>query len=266
MATQVYTDIYPQWLIRKTSKRRLARFRVAYDASKVAGYSVKNPLTGTNYAYMMRVDSLDPDDWKEKDDFLKWSFRKGLLYTGFGFAVAGYISKPTWWYPVMLLLVGVGTTEIKAWYDESFFTQFKTEGEYQAAVQNDYNSDPAFRNMVDEAYRGDPEYYASKTWFMSTQDHISRFQGISILMNVVAGFCMERTAFGFGGVRGQYWNLNNLETWLVMLGWGPAVISDLNCWWDVGSKKDSSLSGAGISQWGHLLGLGVGVATGWFLK
>ena len=70
MAREVYTDVYPQWLIEndiRPKRRRTAQFRIAYDASKVAGYSFMNPLTGTNYAYKMRVDSLDLKEWGQKD-------------------------------------------------------------------------------------------------------------------------------------------------------------------------------------------------------
>ena len=110
----------------------------------------------------------------------------GSIYTGIGVFYAGLISKPFWWYPLVVLGVGVVATELWAYKDERGFLQFKTVGEYQEGVANDYRNSTPFKNMVDEAYNGDIEYYATKTWFMSTQDKISRFQGCSLLFNVTA--------------------------------------------------------------------------------
>ena len=43
-------------------------------------------------------------------------------------------------------------TELWAYKDERGFLQFKTVGEYQEGVANDYRNSTPFKNMVDEAY------------------------------------------------------------------------------------------------------------------
>ena len=260
MATEVYTDVYPQWLNEQRAKRRrVAQFRIAYDTSKVAGYSFVNPLTGTNYAYRMRVDSLDLKEWGEKDTHLKNAFVTASLYTALGLFNAGLISKPVWWYPLVLMLVGVAGTELWAYKDERGFLQFKTVGEYQQGVANDYNSSIPFKNMVDEAYGGDIEYYATKTWFMSTQDKISRFQGSSLLFNVTAGFALHRS-WGSGMKGRTFWH--NVAAGAAF---GPVLISDaFGLYYSYG--PDGKMGGAQTSHWSHLVGLVVGLATSMFLK
>jgi len=265
MAREVYTDVYPQWLIEndiRPKRRRTAQFRIAYDASKVAGYSFINPLTGTNYAYKMRVDSLDLKEWGQKDYHLKRAFVIGSIYTALGLFYAGLISKPGYWYPLVVLLVGVAGTELWAYKDERGFMQFKTVGEYQQGVANDYASSTPFKNMVDEAYGGDIEYYATKTWFMSTQDKISRFQGCSLLFNVTAGFAFHRSIV----MRLSY--AKSVPFSQVLAGGaaiGPVVYSDLAAlYYSYG--PDGKLGGAQTSHWSHGIGFVLGMATSVFLK
>ena len=85
---------------------------------------------------------------------LSASSLKNCFYTGLGLFYAGLVSKPVYWYPLVVLLVGVAGTELWAYKDERGFLQFKTVGEYQQGVANDYNSSIPFKNMVDDAYGG----------------------------------------------------------------------------------------------------------------
>ena len=265
MAREVYTDVYPQWLIEndiRPKRRRTAQFRIAYDASKVAGYSFMNPLTGTNYAYKMRVDSLDLKEWAQKDYHLKRAFVIGSIYTGLGVLYAGMISKPFWWYPLVVLGVGVVATELWAYKDERGFLQFKTVGEYQEAVANDYRSSTPFKNMLDEAYGGDIEYYATKTWFMSTQDKISRFQGCSLVFNVTAGFAFHRSiVMRLSNAKSVPFSQEFVGAFAI----GPVVYSDLAAlYYSYG--PDGKLGGAQTTHWSHLVGFVLGMATSVFLK
>ena len=259
MASEVYVDVYPQWLIRKErqTRRRTVTFSLAYDASKVAGYSVKNPLTGTNYAYQMRCDSLDLAEWGRNDDKLKNAFLQGSLYLGVLLLYASLVGKTFWYYPLVLLGAGVVETEVWAWLDERKFTQYKTVDEYQRAVEIDYNSIQGFKNMVNEAYNGDTEYYATKTWFMSKQDKISRYQGISLLYNLAAGWALHRSLF-------LEKRFNTPTAWIGPLGGGAVVWSDFRAAYQ-SSGPNGKMGGAQTDHKGHILSFSTGVVLSYIL-
>ena len=116
--------------------------------------------------------------------------------------------------------------------------------------------------MLDESYGGDIEYYATKTWFMSTQDKISRFQGCSLVFNVTAGFAFHRTLV----MRLSY--AKSVPFIQVLAGGmavGPVVYSDLAAlYYSYG--PDGKLGGAQTTHWSHLVGFVLGMATSVFLK
>ena len=96
-------------------RRHLLAYSIAYDNTRLAGYEVKNPFTGHNYAYRLRVKKTD---WEKTDKLLKEMFLAQALFSipinciyiwwAFGFssvlwslghgvviteAVAGYVDK-----------------------------------------------------------------------------------------------------------------------------------------------------------------------------
>ena len=78
MATEAYLSDGPSFIFHllnqqqgTKTKRRLAKFNLVYDQSKVGGYFWRNPLTGYNYAYRLRIDNTSSQEWINADSGLK---------------------------------------------------------------------------------------------------------------------------------------------------------------------------------------------------
>ena len=66
-----------------TNRRRLTHYSIMTDSAKVVGYSVKNPITGYNYAYRYR---FNPRFAKVMDGVLENAWVVGLSTTLIGSA------------------------------------------------------------------------------------------------------------------------------------------------------------------------------------
>ena len=60
------------------NRRRMINYSIAYDNTRLAGYEVKNPITGHNYAYRLRVKKAD---WEKVDKAMKGMFLEQALFT-----------------------------------------------------------------------------------------------------------------------------------------------------------------------------------------
>ena len=86
MASRVPQLPYVYWLIdqdkvRDTqyeNRRRLTHYSIMTDGTKTVGYEVKNPLTGYNYAYRLRVKN---EIAVKTQEALEFSFLMGLGLT-----------------------------------------------------------------------------------------------------------------------------------------------------------------------------------------
>ena len=241
-------------------RRRMARFNVVYDGSKMAGVNWKNPLTGHNYGYYARIDNTDLKAWAKQDTSLKVAAYGGAVNIAIGLSYAAVLSKKWWWYPLVVLMVGVGETEVgSAILDYYTFGRFKTEAEYTANFRDELDNDTGdMQDEIDIIFRGDPEYAASKMWFGHAQDKVSFVQGSSIVSSTCAGFAVHR--WWWMGMRKRHgwlaWILGLLACYplldnvmAVYVAWGP----------------DAEM-GAQVGHLYHLMGLVSGAATSWYIK
>ena len=60
------------------NRRRMIAYSIMYDDTQLAGYEVKNPITGHNYAYRVRVKKAD---WEKVDKAMKGMFLEQALFT-----------------------------------------------------------------------------------------------------------------------------------------------------------------------------------------
>ena len=86
-------DAYIDWLLNRsrpirpyTNRRRALNYSLLVDNSQIVGYEFKNPLTGYNYAYRVRVakQNATEDERKLKRSFTDqaWKVAACTLYTG----------------------------------------------------------------------------------------------------------------------------------------------------------------------------------------
>ena len=103
MATQAYLHDGPSFIFyllnqqRTKPRRRLAKFNLVYEQNRVAGYFWRNPLTGFNYAYRLRIDNTDRQEWEKQDANLKVAAVMGAIMTGVSTLYLGVLSKPWYW-------------------------------------------------------------------------------------------------------------------------------------------------------------------------
>ena len=237
-------------------RRRMAKFSLVYDSSKVAGYAWHNPLTNYNYAYRIRVDNTDLTRWGVIDKAYKQAAEFGLTFTATSLLYAGLLSKTWWWYPLIVLLVGAGETELigllARWYvyaqheNEAEFTQFFNE-----------NLLEPMKPIMDASYNGDPEYMASKIWFQYKQDNIAMPQGISVVTNHCSGFAVHR--FWWMGMRKKYgWLM-----WILGLAAQYPTFDALYSYLTIGTAVMEG--GVQVGHGMHYFGFVTGCLTSWFL-
>ena len=258
MATEVYTDVYPQWLMKKEKKRRMVTFaQVGVSATEVAGYRVEMPFTGTNYAYAFRLDDQDHDNWKKNDAVLKNGFLLGLVYTAAGLLYAGKLGG--WKYPLLLAALGVATTEARAWWFENDFKQYKHVGDLEHWVREEYAKAGWLKKNVDQSYRGDMELFASQIWYSKYTDKISRFQGISLVFNVSGGFAAHRFLWKrVTSTKQAAWFLVGLLACAPLLSDLMAAYATLN--------PDSEMAGNSVDHLGHAVAFLEGLILSIYLK
>ena len=125
MATRVPQLPYVYWLIDQETvdetvddfigdfsyenRRRLTNYSIMLDDTKRVGYEVKNPITGYNYAYHLRVKKKFAD---QIDEAQKYSFHLGLGLSTSGFAYLWGVRGR--YVALMALLNGVFVTELLA--------------------------------------------------------------------------------------------------------------------------------------------------------
>ena len=262
MATQVYLHDGPSFIFyllnqqRTKPRRRLAKFNLVYEQSKVGGYFWRNPLTGFNYAYRLRIDNTDRQEWEKQDANLKVAAVMGAIMTGVSTLYLGVISKPWYWYPLLVLGSGVGVTEgIGAAVKYLGMTRFKSQAEHQKEMEDEYAKGGAAKEFIDLVYKGDPEYASTKIWFGYYQDKILPLQGSSIVTNTLSGFAVHK--FWWQGLRHRYgwlvWILGLLAQYptldallALVVMWGPQV--------ETGSQVAHGL---------HLFGFLTGATLSW---
>ena len=105
------------------NRRRMINYSIVYDDTLLAGYEVKNPITGHNYAYRMRVKKKD---WEKVDKTLKEMFLGQALIT------IPLNCFYIWWafgFPAVLWSLGHGVviTEVAAGYVDKHQKEYTAE-------------------------------------------------------------------------------------------------------------------------------------------
>jgi hypothetical protein len=268
MATQAYLHDGPSFIFyllsqqRTNARRRLAKFNLVYEQNRVAGYFWRNPLTGFNYAYRMRLDNADQAKWQLEDAKLKVCAWMGLVAGLISVLYAGVISKPWYWYP--LLVVGTSAVEtelIGAFGDYYVLGKFATLAEFQYSIEGQYLHTPGAKAAIDSAFKGDPEYAASKLWFQYHQDKLGLIQGSSVVTNTLGGFAFHK--FWWKGLRHRHGWL----TWMLgLLAQYPTLDATIAMGYDMfATKTPGDVSAADPSLFSHIFHF-VGFVTGCVLS
>ena len=181
-----------------------------------------------------------------------------LIATGLSYAAV--LSKKWWWYPLVVLMVGMGETEVlSAIMDYKTFGRFKTEAEYTANFRDELDNDTGeMQDAIDIMFKGDPEYAASKTWFMHAQDHLKQVQGSSVLSSTCGGFAVHR--WWWMGMRKRHGWL----AWILgLLASYPLLDNILSVYFMWGPDAEKGMQ---IGHFYHLMGLVSGAAASWYIK
>ena len=118
MASRIPQLPYVYWLIDQDrqetvgdfsyeNRRRLTNYSILLDDTKKVGYEVKNPITGYNYAYSLRVKKKYAD---ADEEMLKFSFLLGLGLSISGFSYLWGVRGR--YVALMALLDGVFVSEL----------------------------------------------------------------------------------------------------------------------------------------------------------
>ena len=116
MASRVPQLPYVYWLIDQDShaqyenRRRLTHYSILTDGTQKVGYEVKNPITGYNYAYRLRVKNEIAVKAREQ---LEFSFQVGLGLTLSGLSYLWGVRGR--YVALMCLINGALVTEIIGW-------------------------------------------------------------------------------------------------------------------------------------------------------
>ena len=285
-------DSYINWLIRKyqtthakrgySNRRRLANYSILVDDSRLVGRSLKNPITGYNYAYRIRCRESVA---KEMDKGLKkmfndqaWKLLCCVIYTGW---TGG-------WRDVVNMLFWAGLyTETAAWrvrrkrpdrHDitrEQFIAlavQVIEEGPKSTRElpvwMDDYDRWEAWAKMYDPynmtfSQGADPEWVAGALWQRWIVDGDGMRQGISLPSSAAAGHVMARFWLHNG------WKSSNPLLWILAavghwLGWEylRVFLDDRKAKKEMEERGESSELHAGIDHKGHAYAGALGLWSG----
>ena len=246
-----------------TNRRRLTHYSIMTDSAKVVGYSVKNPITGYNYAYRYR---FNPRFAKVMDGVLENAWVVGLSTTLIGSA---FIWRSRGWKVMAAILgVAIASTEAYAWYWNNvldWVKLYKTEQGilnhmlYVRSQGPGHTDFPSFMNIVkmfepNNNPNGDLEWAAGAFFNMRVVDKIDLQQGISFLSSAVSA----GTIFSFwqrGGRKLNYW-------WWWLAAEGHANLFNNIRLWATDSKVGDVSIGHGPHAWGHAVGL----ILAWMMK
>ena len=288
----VSPDSYINWLLRKyqskskpvpySNRRRTLNYDPDVDSTVLVGRSIKNPVTGYNYAYRIRANE---DNAKELDAGLRkmfnqqaWKLLACVIYTGW---TGG-------WRDVVNMLFWAGLyTETAAWRvrrkrpTRHKVTRDQYIREWYRVVQEGrdstrklpvwmepYTSIDTYCKMYDHMNRSiaegaDIEWVAGALWQRWVVDGDGLRQGVSIPANAAAAHVITRFWLHNG------WKSNNLILWFLAASGHWLSWEYIKAYWDERkARKEMEKQGQtppasfGIDHKGHLYGAALGAWSG----
>ena len=220
MASRVPQLPYVYWLIEQDkvrdtqyeSRRRLTHYSIMTDGTQKVGWEVKNPLTGYNYAYSLRVKNGVAVKAQEA---LEFSFLMGLGLTLSGLSYLWGVRGR--FVAFLALLNGVVATEVLGWAIrsvqmlgatsveelEATLKQIAVVGETHKNYGDLLNLVRRFNNPQNVS--DDYEYIAGAYWNERMNDKIDGLCGISIVSATVSAATIFSHWFRDGYKRGWPW-------------------------------------------------------------
>ena len=219
MASRVPQLPYVYWLIEQDkvrdtqyqTRRRLTHYSILTDGTQKVGWEVKNPLTGYNYAYRLRVKN---EIAVKTQEALEFSFLMGLGLTLSGLSYLWGVRGR--FVAFLCLLNGVLATEVLGWARRSGQMLGATSVEEleatlkQIGVEGESHKD--YDNLVTLIKRFNPqnviadyEYIAGAYWNERMNDKIDALCGISIVSATVSAATIFSHWFRNGHKRGWPW-------------------------------------------------------------
>ena len=185
------------------------------------------------------------------DNSLKYVAQIGLAHLAVGSLYAAYLSKPWYWFPLVLLGTGVVESEIMGALANSQMDFYKSEGDFVNDIKEQYAKAGMAKKMIDKVYKSDPEYAATKTWFEHHHDKIGRLGGSSIITNLLSGFAVDRF-----WLQGTWRRFGWFGLVLGLLAQWPTVDAIQAAYYSWGPESEA---GVQVGHKYHLLGFMTGV-------
>ena len=250
MATRVPQLPYVYWLIDQETvgyfsyenrRRRLTNYSILLDDTRTVGYEIRNPLTGYNYAYHLRVKKKFADQVEEAQNY---SFKLGLGLSTSSFAYLWGVRGR--YVALMALLNGVFVTELLGYLMSNQMLGTTSQQELHSllvAIRNVGPSHEFYKHLEALVNRlephqdinGDLEWVAGAYWNEKKNDNIQGLQGISIVTATVSAAAIFSHWFRNGYKRGWGWWLlagaahynlyNNLELYVNDTGAGDTTMA-----------------------------------------
>jgi hypothetical protein len=245
------------------NRRRLTHYSIMIDDAKLVGYSVKNPITGHNYAYRMRFKK----DVAEMGEFaMKASWWIGFGVTG---TSSAYLYK-TRGGKVMAAVLGASVlaTEASSWYFTTYVdwvAKYKTQENVlqhalhvrqQGEKHPDYNHFLALVKTFEPSgdINGDLEWAVGAYFNMRIVDKVGALQGISVVSAAVSAATIF-THWQRGGRKlGWGW-------WLLALGAHYNTADNI-----IGWVIEDGTTAITARHDLHLAGFLVGLGLAWVMK